>query len=48
MKGDGECYFETDFPPFSDRMGEIMKGPRGGERMEFEICTRVYAHRAPA
>ncbi|KAG0135405.1 hypothetical protein HOY82DRAFT_551812 [Tuber indicum] len=28
MKGAGELFFETDFPPGSDMMGEIMKGPK--------------------
>ncbi|KAG0634204.1 hypothetical protein HOY80DRAFT_1012578 [Tuber brumale] len=36
MKGAGEPCFETDFPPGSDIMGEIMSGLKGGEIMEFE------------
>ncbi|RPA89459.1 hypothetical protein L873DRAFT_1721768, partial [Choiromyces venosus 120613-1] len=45
MKGTGEPCFETDFPPGSDIMGEIMTGQKGGERMEFELFGRFNAVR---
>lgn len=45
MKGDGECFFETDFPPGSDIMGKIMRGPRAAERMEFKLFGRLNAER---
>jgi hypothetical protein len=35
-EGAGEPVFEFDFPPGSDITGEIMSGPRAGERMESE------------
>jgi len=41
MRGAGEPAFEFDFPPGSDMMGEIMSGPRTGERMEFELFSRL-------
>jgi hypothetical protein len=40
MRGAGEPVFEIDFPPGSDMMGEIMSGPKAGERMEFELFSR--------
>ncbi|KAG0643605.1 HNH endonuclease-domain-containing protein [Tuber brumale] len=43
MKGAGEPCFETDFPPGTDMMGEIMNGPKAGERMEFELFSRFNA-----
>jgi hypothetical protein len=43
MKGVGEPCFETDFPPGSDMMGEIISGPKAGERMEFELFGRFNA-----
>ncbi|KAG0638810.1 hypothetical protein HOY80DRAFT_1137223 [Tuber brumale] len=43
MKGAGEPSFETDFPAGSDMMGEIMRGPKAGERMEFELFSRFNA-----
>jgi len=45
MKGAGEPIFETDFPPGSDIMGQIMSGPKAGERMEFELFGRFNAER---
>ncbi|RPA95700.1 hypothetical protein L873DRAFT_1696889 [Choiromyces venosus 120613-1] len=48
MKGAGEPCFETDFPPGSDMMGEIMSGPKAGERMEFELFGRLNAMGARA
>ena len=43
MKGVGEPTFEHDFPAGSDVMGEIMRGPKAGERMEFELFSRFNA-----
>jgi len=39
-KGAGEPIFESDFPPGSDMMDEIMSGPSAAERMEFELFSR--------
>jgi len=39
-EGAGVPVFEFDFPPGSD-MGETMSGPRAGERMEFELFSRL-------
>ena len=41
VKGAGEPIFEFDFPPGSDIMGEIASSPRAGERMEFELFSRL-------
>jgi len=41
VRGEGEPLFECDFPPGSDIVGEIMSGPKAGERMEFELFTRL-------
>lgn len=41
MKGAGEPTFELDFPPGSDMMGRILKGPKAVERMEFELFSRL-------
>ncbi|TGZ78515.1 hypothetical protein EX30DRAFT_350917 [Ascodesmis nigricans] len=41
VKGAGEPAVEVDFPPGSDMMGEIMKGPMAAERMEFELFSRL-------
>lgn len=41
MRGAGEPIFENDFPPGTDMVGEIMSGPRAGERMEFELFARL-------
>lgn len=40
MRGAGEPVFEHDFPPGSDMVGDILQGPRAGERMEFELFSR--------
>lgn len=40
MRGAGEPLFETDFPPGSDGLGEIFRGPKAAERMEFELFNR--------
>jgi hypothetical protein len=44
MKGAGEPIFEHDFPPGSDMMGQILRGPRAAGRMEFELFGRLAAH----
>ena len=41
MKGAGEPIFEHDFPPGSDMVGSILKGPKAAERMEFELFNRM-------
>lgn len=41
MRGAGEPVFETDFPPGSDMIGEIVNGPRAAERLEFEFFSRL-------
>lgn len=41
MRGAGEPVFETDFPPGSDMVSEILSGPRAGERLEFEFFSRL-------
>lgn len=41
MRGAGEPVFETDFPPGSDIAGEIRRGPKAVERMEFELFARL-------
>lgn len=43
MKGAGEPIFEHDFPPGSDIVGDILRGPKAGERMEFELFSRLGA-----
>ncbi|KAG0643361.1 hypothetical protein HOY80DRAFT_946492 [Tuber brumale] len=47
IKGVGEPTFEDDFPAGSDVMGEIMRGPKAGERMEFELFSRFNAMVTP-
>ena len=41
MKGAGEPIFEHDFPLGSDIVGDILRGPKAGERMEFELFSRL-------
>ncbi|KAE8453667.1 hypothetical protein EG329_009178 [Mollisiaceae sp. DMI_Dod_QoI] len=41
MKGAGEPVFEHDFPPGSDIVGGILKGPKAAKRMEFELFSRM-------
>ncbi len=43
MRGAGEPIFEHDFPPGSDIMGSILKGPKATERIEFELFNRMAA-----
>jgi len=44
MKGVGEPNFEHDFPPGSDIVGDIIKGPMAAERMESELFSRLWAY----
>ncbi|KAK9368502.1 HNH endonuclease-domain-containing protein [Lipomyces kononenkoae] len=41
MRGAGEPYFEMDFPPGTDMVGEILSGPQPAERMETEFFLRL-------
>jgi hypothetical protein len=41
MKGVGEPFFEHDFPPGSDVVGQILKGPKSAKRMEAELFGRL-------
>ncbi|KAK9372034.1 uncharacterized protein V1513DRAFT_481556 [Lipomyces chichibuensis] len=41
MRGTGEPIFETDFPPGSDMVGEIISGPEAAKRMEAELFSRL-------
>ncbi|KAK9364946.1 hypothetical protein V1509DRAFT_586279 [Lipomyces kononenkoae] len=41
MRGAGEPIFETDFPPGSDMLGEIISGPEAAKRMEAELFSRL-------
>ena len=43
MRGGGEPRFEHDFPPGSDIVGDILNGPKPGERMAIELCNRLAA-----
>lgn len=43
MRGNGEPFFEHDFPPGLDMLGEIRDGPMAAERMEFELFSRLTA-----
>jgi len=43
MRDAGEPMFEHDFPPGSDMMGQILRGPKAAERMEFELFNRLGA-----
>ena len=47
MRGAGEPAFKHDFPPGSDMMGDIQKEPLAGERMEFELFSRLYNFSQP-
>ncbi|KAK9364517.1 hypothetical protein V1509DRAFT_643596, partial [Lipomyces kononenkoae] len=42
MRGAGEPIFETDFPPGSDMVGEIISGPEAAKRMEAELFSRLH------
>ena len=41
MKGAGEPIFEHDFPPSSDIVGTILKGPNAARRMQSELFCRL-------
>ncbi|KAL0631101.1 hypothetical protein Q9L58_010035 [Maublancomyces gigas] len=41
MRGAGEPIFEHDFPPGTDRMGQIQKEPYARERLEMEFASRL-------
>ncbi|KAF2194976.1 hypothetical protein K469DRAFT_545534 [Zopfia rhizophila CBS 207.26] len=41
MRGAGEPIFEHDFPPGSDTVDDILRGPKAAERMEFELFGRL-------
>ncbi|KAK9241770.1 HNH endonuclease-domain-containing protein [Lipomyces tetrasporus] len=41
MRGAGEPSFETDFPPGTDMMGEILSGPDAEKRIEAELFSRL-------
>ncbi|KAK9236354.1 HNH endonuclease-domain-containing protein [Lipomyces kononenkoae] len=41
MRGAGEPKFETDFPPGTDMVGEILSGPTAAKRMEAELFSRL-------
>ncbi|KAG0637468.1 hypothetical protein HOY80DRAFT_972672 [Tuber brumale] len=41
MRGLGEPIFEHDFPPGTDMVGEILAGPKGKERFELEMASRL-------
>ncbi|KAK9239235.1 hypothetical protein V1525DRAFT_339906, partial [Lipomyces kononenkoae] len=42
MRGAGEPSFETDFPPGTDMMGEILSGPDAAKRLEAELFSRLH------
>ncbi|KAJ8097026.1 hypothetical protein POJ06DRAFT_262312 [Lipomyces tetrasporus] len=44
MRGAGEPTFETDFPPGTDIMGEILNGPMAAKRMEAELLSRLHGY----
>ncbi|PGH03141.1 hypothetical protein AJ80_08736 [Polytolypa hystricis UAMH7299] len=41
MKADGQPIFEHDFNPGEDMMGQILRGPKPQQRMEFELFMRL-------
>ncbi len=41
MRGAGVPRFEHDFPPGSDIVSDILNVPKAGERMEFELFSRL-------
>ncbi|KAK9245978.1 hypothetical protein V1506DRAFT_575870 [Lipomyces tetrasporus] len=44
MRGAREPTFETDFPPGTDIMGEILNGPMAAKRMEAELLSRLHGY----
>ncbi|KAK9335036.1 hypothetical protein LIPSTDRAFT_74472 [Lipomyces starkeyi NRRL Y-11557] len=47
MREAGEPSFETDFPPGTDMMGEILNGPAAAKRMEAELFSRLGSYSSP-
>ena len=43
MRGVGEPIFEHDFPARSDIVGDILRGPKSAQRMEYELFGRLAA-----
>ena len=41
MRGTGEPVLEHDFPPGSDMIGQILRGPKAAEVMEFHLFSRL-------
>lgn len=41
MKPGGQPVFEHDYPPGSDMVGQILRGPQPEGRMEFELFMRL-------
>lgn len=41
VRGVGEPIFEVDFPSGSDMISEILSGPKAGERMQYELFSRL-------
>jgi len=46
VRGVGEPIFEHDFPPGSDIVGHVLRGPKAAERMEFKLFGRLAAQAA--
>ncbi|RWQ92055.1 HNH endonuclease-domain-containing protein [Paecilomyces variotii] len=44
MRGAGEPMWEFDFPPGSDMVGEILRGPLPAQRMEVELFERLHGY----
>ncbi|KAK9330125.1 hypothetical protein V1520DRAFT_378085 [Lipomyces starkeyi] len=44
MRGAGESIFEFDFPPGTDIVGDILRGPKSAQRMEPEHFTRLWPY----
>ncbi|KAK9485784.1 hypothetical protein V1527DRAFT_496362 [Lipomyces starkeyi] len=47
MRGAGEPSFETDIPPGTDMMGEILSGPAAAKRMEAGLFSRLGGYFLP-
>jgi hypothetical protein len=43
VKGAGVPVYDHDFPPGSDMLSDIRRGPLATERMEFELFSRLRA-----
>lgn len=44
VRGVSEPLSENDYPLGSDMVGDILRGPEGYERMEFELFNRLAMH----